>query len=174
MNIITHEVEGAWVRFPGTPQFDTRKIARLVAEGVWGEADLAAHGLRAAEPFEVPAGKQAVGDERFSEDGRQQVFEVVDAPEPDPSVLIEMFRVAIQAHVDAVAVAKRYDNGTSLASYVVSTNAQWTAEAVAFVAWRDAVWAYAYGELDKVLAAERDVPTVEQFIAELPTMEWPE
>lgn len=174
MKIITHQVEGAWVRFPGTPQLEPRKIARLVADGVWGAADLAAHGLCAAEPFEVPASKQAVGDERFEDEGRQQVFDVEDAPEPEPAVLIEMFRAAIQAHVDATAIAKRYDSGTSLASYVASTNPQWAAEAAAFVAWRDAVWTYAYAELDKVLAAERTMPTVEDFLDELPAVEWPE
>lgn len=174
MKIITHQVEGVWVRFPGTPQLEPRKIARLAEEGVWGDDDLALHGLRAAEPFQTPQGKVRVGDEYFSEDGRQQLFAVEDEPEPEPAVLIEMFRAAIQAHVDATAIAKRYDSSTSLASYVASTVTQWAAEAAAFVAWRDAVWAYAYAELDKVLAAERTVPTVEDFLGELPAVEWPE
>ena len=174
MKIITHEVEGVWMRFPGTPQLDPRKIARLVEEGVWGGDDLALHGLRAADPFETPHGKVRVGDEYFSEDGRQQLFAVEGEPEPDPGALIEVFRAAIQSHVDATAVAKRYDSGTSLASYVASTNPQWQAEAQAFVAWRDAVWAYAYAEMDKVLGGERSMPTVEQILGELPAMEWPE
>lgn len=40
----------------------------------------------------------------------------------------------------------------------------------------DAVWSYAYAELDKVTAEppERDVPSIEDFIAELPAMSWPE
>lgn len=45
---------------------------------------------------------------------------------------------------------------------------------MAFVAWRDAVWTYAYAELDKVLAAEREQPSVEAFIGELPVIAWPE
>lgn len=41
-----------------------------------------------------------------------------------------------------------------------------------FVAWRDAVWLYAYVERDRVMAGEREQPTVEEFIGELPVIEW--
>lgn len=40
------------------------------------------------------------------------------------------------------------------------------------VAWRDAVWLYAYAELDKVMASEREQPSVDEFIGELPVIEW--
>jgi len=85
---------------------------------------------------------------------------------------VERFRAAIQHHVDAQAHSRRYDSGNSLASYVASTNEAWAAEAQVFVAWRDAVWLYAYAELDKVMAGEREQPTVEDFIRELPVIEW--
>ena len=111
------------------------------------------------------------------------VFALVDPPEPiepepepEPPTteeIIEGFRRAIQSHVDATARSRNYDSGTSLASYVASTNTEWAAEAQAFVAWRDAVWGYAYAELDKVTGGQREAPTVEDFIAELPEMVWP-
>jgi len=41
------------------------------------------------------------------------------------------------------------------------------------VAWRDAVWAYAYAELGKVMNSERAAPTVEAFLDELPAIVWP-
>jgi hypothetical protein len=85
---------------------------------------------------------------------------------------VEQFRAAIQRHVDAQAQSRRYDSGNSLASYVASTNEAWAAEAQVFVAWRDAVWLYAYTELDKVMAGERDQPSVEDFIGELPLIGW--
>lgn len=87
---------------------------------------------------------------------------------------IELFRTAIQAHVDQTAQSRLYDSGNSLASYVASTNTIWAAEAAAFVAWRDAVWLHAYADLDKVMAGEREQPSVEDFIGELPAIEWPE
>lgn len=106
---------------------------------------------------------------------------------PDPSIIVTaaqkaaaaqarllgQFRIAIQVHIDATAQSRNYDSGNSLASYTASTNEAWAAEASAFVAWRDAVWAYAYAELDKVETHQRAVPTVEEFIGELPSIDWP-
>lgn len=83
------------------------------------------------------------------------------------------FQAAIQAHVDQTAKDRLYDNGHSLAGYVNSTVAAWAAESAAFVAWRDAVWLYAYSEMEKVMNGLRETPTVEAFIAELPAIEWP-
>lgn len=78
----------------------------------------------------------------------------------------------MQSLLDRAAQSRSYENGNSLAGYVASTNPQWAAEAQAFVAWRDAVWLYAYAELDKVMAGQREQPSVEAFIEELPVLEW--
>jgi len=94
---------------------------------------------------------------------------------PPPS--LEDYRAAIRAHVDATAQARDYDNAVSCASYVNSTNPQWAAEAQAFVAWRDAVWAHAFAELAKVENGQRAQPTISEFIAEIAAivpMTWPE
>ena len=80
---------------------------------------------------------------------------------------------AIQAYIDGVARARNYADGVALASYTVSTIPAWAAEAQVFAAWRDAVWAYAYGELAKVIDGERAQPTIDVLIAELPAMVWP-
>ncbi len=58
-------------------------------------------------------------------------------------------------------------------SYVNSTNVTWAAEAVAFVAWRDAVWVYAFAELAKVESGERPRPSVAEIVSELPPIAWP-
>ncbi|MCP4560058.1 MAG: hypothetical protein GY873_07930 [Bosea sp.] len=63
---------------------------------------------------------------------------------------VDDYRRAIQALIDSQAPGRSYDSGLTCASYVGSTNPVWTAEAQAFVAWRDAVWVYAYAELAKV------------------------
>ena len=90
------------------------------------------------------------------------------------AALMASFQSAIQTHVDQAAVAKLYNDGNALAGYVNSTVPQWSSEAQAFVAWRDAVWLYAYAELDKVQTGQRPVPTVDEFLAELPEIEWAE
>lgn len=89
------------------------------------------------------------------------------------NALREAFRLAIQAHVDATARARNYGDGALLASYAVSTVAIWSAEAAAFVAWRDAVWLYAYAQLDLALGGERQIPTIAELLAELPAISWP-
>lgn len=91
----------------------------------------------------------------------------------EQAALLAGFQAAIQALVDQTAASRSYADGNALAGYVASTVTAWAAEATAFVAWRDAVWTYAYTELDKVRAGEREAPTVEAFIEELPAIEWP-
>lgn len=101
----------------------------------------------------------------------------VEDGEPDnnhPGLdIVDVYRLEIQAMIDAKANERQYDSGATLASYVNSTIEQWASEAQAFVAWRDAVWLYALAELDKVQKADRAQPSVEDFLAELPAFEWP-
>lgn len=122
---------------------------------------------------EPPAVQQAAADAWTEE----VVAEYRARIEADAVVLpptVEDYRAAIQSHVDATAQSRRYDGGTSLASYASSSNAAWAAEAQAFIQWRDDVWIYTYAELDSVTAGEREQPTVEAFLGELPTIAWPE
>jgi len=99
--------------------------------------------------------------------------DLTQMPEPSTADIVEEYRQAVQGHVDAIAKTRRYDNGYALASYTASTNPVWAAEAQAFVAWRDAVWAHAYTELDKVTSGQREQPGVAEFIGELPVITWP-
>lgn len=85
---------------------------------------------------------------------------------------VDAYRKVIQALIDSKAQEKQYDDGNSLASYVNSTVPEWAAEAQAFVVWRDQVWAYALTELAKVKSGEREQPSVDEFLAELPAFEW--
>ncbi len=80
---------------------------------------------------------------------------------------------AIQNLVDDTARERQFRDGVTLASYTASTKPKWAAEAQAFVAWRDNVWFYAYGELAKVQAGQRPQPTVEQFLTEIAPIAWP-
>lgn len=80
---------------------------------------------------------------------------------------------AIQNLVDKTAREKQFRDGVTLASYIGSTKPKWAAEAQAFVAWRDNVWFYAYGELAKVQAGQRQQPTVDQFLTEIAPIAWP-
>nr|WP_321464017.1 hypothetical protein [uncultured Cohaesibacter sp.] len=137
-------------------------------------------------------GQKVLGDQRISpafimrwdvEDAAPPTQEKLDALalqyESDWTAITntptqEMFEEAIQTLLDEAAQARRYTSGDTLATYVDSTNSEWVAEAKAFVAWRDAVWLYAYAQLDAVLAGEREQPTIAELVAELPTANWPD
>jgi hypothetical protein len=101
-------------------------------------------------------------------DGKDVVLTKTYAPD------VSAFQHAIEAHIEAVAATREYSSAVSLASYAASTIEQWQAEAVAFIAWRDAVWTYVLTELGKAQAGQRQIPLVHALIAELPAIEWPE
>lgn len=96
---------------------------------------------------------------------------VAFAPPAGPPPTVEEYRAAVQAHVDAAAVARLYDSGVSLASYIGSTNPIWAAEAAAFVAWRDEVWAAVY-TLWAAPPTYGDL-SIEALIDSLPPITWP-
>jgi hypothetical protein len=80
---------------------------------------------------------------------------------------IASFENAIQQHLDNEAQLKGYDNITNACSYAGAPN-PFQAEAQSFITWRGNVWAYCYGELAKVQAGTRPMPTIAQIISELP------
>lgn len=81
---------------------------------------------------------------------------------------------AVQSHMDEVAQTKGYDNLLSAVTYAEELAVPiFQAEGIAFRAWRSAVWAYCYAQLAAVLNGERETPTVEDLIAELPPLDLP-
>lgn len=94
-------------------------------------------------------------------------------PAPAPVPTQQDYAGAIQAHIDATAGSRQYQDGASIAGYVASTVPAWQAEAAAFVAWRDRVWVYALEQLQLVEGRQRPQPSVEELLGELPPMVWP-
>ena len=68
---------------------------------------------------------------------------------------------------------KGYDSVTTLTSYTTSGNTQWKAEADAFIAWRDSVFAYAYQTMSDVQNGNTALPTIDEFLAAIPALVWP-
>ena len=91
----------------------------------------------------------------------------VDAPG-----IQEALTKAVQEYMDTTVQTRGYDNINSACSYSTSTDAVFLAEAQACVAWRDKVWRYCYNALAQVLAGQRDIPTADQLISELPELDW--
>lgn len=76
----------------------------------------------------------------------------------------------VQHVLDNEAQKLNYDSCLSVCSYVDTGVSKFDDEGKAFRAWRSAVWAKGYEILNAVLAGEREIPTEEELLAELPSL----
>ena len=97
---------------------------------------------------------------------------ILPAPGPTFAEIVQALMPGVQAWMDSVARANGYDSVISCASYANSGVEQWRNDAVAVIAWRDAVWQAAYawqaGANGQLPAT---IPTVAEVIAQLPQPE---
>lgn len=98
----------------------------------------------------------------------------VVATEPiiDVSVLYKAFESATQKHLDDFAKQKGYDNILSACTYATSTNTTRTQEGQKAVITRDALWDYYFDKLEMYSKPGATIPTVQEYIAELPILTW--
>lgn len=89
------------------------------------------------------------------------------------ATLLSAYKAAFDAHLDAVARQRQYDNRLTIVSYKGSTNPQWNAEAEAFIAWRDAALSYMFDRLAAVEEGSIAPPSVGEFITGIDPIEWP-
>jgi hypothetical protein len=76
---------------------------------------------------------------------------------------------AIQSHLDGFAKSWGYDSIFTAVTYAEEpTVAQFQAEGQALRAWRSQVWAAAYTLLAEVQGGQREAPTLEGIVDELP------
>ncbi|MBP1844746.1 hypothetical protein J2046_003013 [Rhizobium petrolearium] len=84
------------------------------------------------------------------------------------------YKAAFDALLDAVARERQYDSRLTVPLYTASANPQWAMEAKAYIAWRDAALSYMIGQLAAVEAGETAPPSIEEFIAGIAPIGWPE
>lgn len=85
----------------------------------------------------------------------------------------QMYIAALERHYDSAAQQRRYDDRKTCALRAGYAG-PFQAEGTAFGIWMDTCNAYAYEQMDAVLAGQRDKPTPEELIAELAPMVWPQ
>lgn len=97
------------------------------------------------------------------------------SPEAQQAAAQKALTDAVQAYMDAAAKAKGYDNLLSAVTYAEEPAVpKFEAEGIAFRAWRSAVWAYCYDQMAAVLTGQREIPTPEQLVIELPYLILPD
>jgi len=94
------------------------------------------------------------------------------SPEPVSQEMLQAsFETAIQALLNGTARSRGYDSIATAVSYAEEPAVpKFQEDGKAFRAWRSLVWAYAYQELAKVKSGEREIPTLDAFLAELPAL----
>lgn len=96
-----------------------------------------------------------------------------DPPPPTAEQIVAQYTAAVQKHLDDFARTRGYDDIMSAATYATSTNPKFAAEGQYCVEARDATWAKCYEVLAAVEAGSRPVPTLDELLADLPVLTWP-
>lgn len=92
---------------------------------------------------------------------------LADPPAPTQAQIIAQYESALDAHLDSVAQAHRYNDRFSFALRAGFAG-PYQAEGVAFATWMDTCNVQAFALLQSVLDGAAELPTVEAFIAALP------
>ena len=96
-----------------------------------------------------------------------------DPPPPTAEQIVAQYTAAVQKHLDDFARTRNYDGILSACTYATSTVPKFKAEGQYAVEARDATWAKCYEVLDAVQAGTRPMPTLDELLAELPVLTWP-
>lgn len=88
--------------------------------------------------------------------------------------VIACVQAAVQQRLDDFARTRNYDGILSAATYATSAVPKFATEGQYAVQARDVTWAACYQIMDDVQAGLRPMPTIEQVLAELPALVWPQ
>lgn len=151
------------------------RIAGYVADGMpYSEADIQEQFPNAEEISVEDQEKYVTGRYIRDKVTKRPVVKppYVLTPEEQQAITQKQLTDAVQAHMDKTAQTKGYDNLLTAVTYADEPAIpKFQTEGIAFRAWRSAVWDYCYAQLAAVLGGERQVPTAEELIAELPVLE---
>ena len=93
------------------------------------------------------------------------------APKPPQEFVVKTYEDAVDKHIDAVAQANDFDSILTCTKYTGFDN-EFRAHAEALLAWNAQCWVVCHSIIDAVFAGEREQPTKEELIAELPAFVW--
>ena len=79
---------------------------------------------------------------------------------------------ALETYMDSKAQERGYDTRYTASLRVNSTVEKFRLEGQAYIDWMDNCYALGYQIMDEVQAGTRPLPSVEEFLAELPELVW--
>ena len=97
----------------------------------------------------------------------------------DENTALIVFSTAAQDYLDKEAFLRGYGDPDgknailSLCSYASGSDSKFGIEGRIGLAWREAVWAKCFEILEEVKNVERTIPTLDEFLEELPKPQWP-
>ena len=122
------------------------------------------------QPPEIPDGKVlATTTYVHSEEKNAIVAEYTYEDSPPPS--LEEFDMAMEQFMKEERYARGYTTREP-DSYLTSEVPRWAQDAKDWVSHRDAVMEYALALINAVKAGEREPPTMEEFMTEMPKIQW--
>lgn len=92
--------------------------------------------------------------------------------QPTSEQILKVLINSVQIHLDTIAKTRNYDGILSACSYATSTDPVFSAEGQACVVFRDSVWRTCYDIMADVNNGIRPIPTPQELISELPTIQW--
>lgn len=101
-----------------------------------------------------------------------KTFTAPEVKTKDTDAKISELRMAVNYILDKQANKKNYQNSIDVVSYKESSSNKFKQDANEFIIWRDSVWSYAMEEFEKIRNNTRTVPTIDNFISELPAINW--
>lgn len=102
----------------------------------------------------------------------QEVKFYADKTEAEAKALKGAYTTAMENFMDAQANTKGYTSRYTASLRVNSTVAKFKAEGQAYMDWMDTCYNLGYTVLAEVVNGIRPMPTIEEFLAELPKLDW--
>ena len=151
-----------------SPAVDAHTVPGEVVETV-----LRCHAYHATQMSDL---REDLGADALQYEALIAEVEATYVPPPPPSLpeRIAAIGAALDAHLDATAQQRRYDNRLTCALRA-GYPGPFQAEGVAFASWMDACNALAYQLLGEVMQGARPMPDSPQALIDLlPVMDWPQ
>ena len=122
---------------------------------------------------DIPEGKEKGYHFKIEEGVMKRYYLICSGSTDKQLLVVDDYEEAVQNFLDDSVMAKGYDSVYTCLSYKGDPDPIFSAEADAVLTWRSTVWRTAQGILNRWMQGEIEQPTIQEVIAQLPTLTWP-